>query len=838
MSIEDFRNTKTHRSGGPPPRPQSEAGEFDSVVLGIPYQIEAKIGRGGMGTVYRARQEVPNRLVALKLISGGRLDQEFQLRFKSEYEVLALMNHPNVAAVYDVGLTNSGESYFTMEYVPDSCNILEYCQGGNLSISERMNLFLQVCRGVMHAHQHAVIHRDLKPANILVHGGDPLVKIIDFGIAKQLESNELMHYQTRQGDLVGTPAYMSPEQLAGGKVLVDTRSDIYALGLILYQLATDLPPFDRKSMANMTYDACLRHFREVGPEPARERNATVSADLDAVIGKALAKDVEKRYATVEAFAADVQNILENRPVSARPRGFFYLAGKFLRRNRFRFVFSAACGAMLLAAFGLQWLHRQHQFARESAESLNDLMEAVQWTPNPNFISQGKELAALRQLEKDLNWPGREDRLKAKTHNTLGEVYFQLDQADFAIVHFKKALESDVGALDEHKTPVRIDYHLNLSRAYRAKGEVERAIAQARAAKKLIDNPAVTVQEAVVNVHLAAALSQSEEGAFEAENLLIRAIDVLRAVEGETHDDFLLGVGCLADLYQRQRKYSRAEVYYRIVLEKRPLVEGLSSPPLLSAQNNLAFCLRRQGRFDEAEALLRQSLAIRKDAFPERHPSVVRGMDSLGRLLLVTGEFEEAAALYRQIVAHLRAKGDCSGGLKMVNHLARALWAMQDYEGALAVLKDMLARCEGAANPDQRSLRTANILGQYQLECGMPRQALVTAFPFIAADDVQAPKKRLHVSRYIEARAFYEIGASDIALDLFYRLAAELTGDPMAEDELALRVHAYISLAQFAEGDRSGLPILQAYLAKIDAAENPKLVREIVQLLDNPPEPKF
>ena len=322
------------------------------------YKLLEEIGEGGMGVVYMAEQQEPvRRKVALKIIKPGMDTREVIARFEAERQALALMDHPNIAKVLDAGATDAGRPYFVMELV-HGIPITEYCDQNNLTTRERLELFVQVCQAVQHAHQKGIIHRDLKPSNMLVtlHDGVPVPKIIDFGIAKaidqQLTEKTLF---TGFGQMIGTPLYMSPEQAELSGLDVDTRSDIYSLGVLLYELLTGSTPFDQERLREAGYDEIRRMIRE--EEPPRpstristlgEAATTVSAhrktdpaklsqllrgELDWIVMKALEKDRTRRYETASDFARDIQRYLHDEPVEARPPTLADRLAKWCRRHR-------------------------------------------------------------------------------------------------------------------------------------------------------------------------------------------------------------------------------------------------------------------------------------------------------------------------------------------------------------------------------------------------------------------------------------------------------------------------------------------------------------------------
>ncbi|HRY46998.1 MAG TPA: protein kinase [Candidatus Paceibacterota bacterium] len=342
------------------------------------YKLLQKIGEGGCGVVYMAEQEEPvRRRVALKVIKLGMDTRSIIARFEAERQALALMDHPHIARVFDAGATETGRPFFVMELVR-GIRITDYCDQNNLSADQRLDLFVQVCHAIQHAHQKGIIHRDIKPSNILVtlHDGTPVPKVIDFGIAKATEQRLTdKTLFTEFQAFIGTPAYMSPEQAEMSGLDIDTRSDIYALGVLLYELLTGRTPFDARDLARAGLDECRRTIRE--QEPARpstrlatlthaELNTTaqqrrtdagrlihlVRGDLDWIVMKCLEKDRSRRYETANALATDIQRYLSNEPVMARPPSNLYRLQKLLRRHRGAFAATAGIAAVLVAGAGI------------------------------------------------------------------------------------------------------------------------------------------------------------------------------------------------------------------------------------------------------------------------------------------------------------------------------------------------------------------------------------------------------------------------------------------------------------------------------------------------------
>jgi WD40 repeat protein/serine/threonine protein kinase len=390
--------------------------EQPGIVIG-PYKLLEQIGEGGFGVVFMAEQQRPvRRRVALKVIKPGMDTRQVIARFEAERQALALMEHPNIARVLDAGATESGRPYFVMELVRGT-PLGEFCDQNRLTVGERLELFITVCHAVQHAHQKGIIHRDIKPNNVLVtlHDGTPVAKVIDFGVAKatgqQLTEKTLF---TSFAQMIGTPLYMSPEQAEMSGLDVDTRSDIYSLGVVLYELLTGTTPFEQERMRTVDYDEVRRIIREEEPAKPSARISTLNraattvsanrrsdpgrlrqlfrGELDWIVMKALEKDRNRRYETVAAFAADVQRYLEDEAVEACPPSARYRFRKFARRNKAALLTSAAIGVAVLVAVGSLVISNAQ--VRQEQKQAQQALEREQQTSYVQRIAlAGRELAA-------------------------------------------------------------------------------------------------------------------------------------------------------------------------------------------------------------------------------------------------------------------------------------------------------------------------------------------------------------------------------------------------------------------------------------------------------------
>lgn len=424
------------------------------------YKLLQQIGEGGCGVVFMAEQEEPvHRKVALKVVKPGMDTKNVIARFEAERQALALMDHPNIAQVLDAGATENGRPYFVMELVRGT-KITDYCDQSRMPTADRLELFIQVCNAVQHAHQKGIIHRDIKPSNILVATsaeGKPLPKVIDFGIAKATNGFRLTDKTvfTSFEMLIGTPAYMSPEQAALTSLDVDTRTDIYSLGVLLYELLTGSTPFDTKVLLKSGLDEIRRVIREVDParpstrlsrmngesltvvaqhrgsEPPRLIR-TIRGDLDWIAMKAMEKDRNRRYQTANGLALDVKRLLENEPVSACPPSKLYKFQKTVRRNRFLFTSLGIIATLLVVSLIVvsASLAKERQ-SRRKAEQVQQFLEEMLQGVGPN-VALGRDTAILREiLDQAVARLGTEltnqPPAEAELRSVIGSLYYQTGQ---------------------------------------------------------------------------------------------------------------------------------------------------------------------------------------------------------------------------------------------------------------------------------------------------------------------------------------------------------------------------------------------------------------------------
>jgi serine/threonine protein kinase len=628
-----------------------------------------QIGEGGMGVVYVAEQHQPvRRKVALKIIKPGMDSKPVVARFEAERQALAMMDHSNIARVFDGGTTPSGRPYFVMELVR-GIPITEYCDREKLSIPERLELFVLVCRAVQHAHQKGIIHRDLKPSNILVTviDGAAVPKVIDFGVAKATGGSltERTIYTAFQ-QFVGTPLYMSPEQADLAGVDVDTRSDIYSLGVLLYELLTGTTPFDQEIFRTAALDEMRRILREQEPPrpstrlsalgaaattvsanrkaDARQLDRTIRGELDWVVMKALEKDRRRRYETAGEFAADIMRYLTDQPVQACPPSAWYRFSKLARRNRATLVTSTVVAASLVLGTAMStWeairatgAERAADTARENESSARKRAEEAEKTARAEaekakaineFLVNDLLVRAEPGKNHDLSMPGQE---AAASRLTLREA---LDRA-----------AEKVGKRFRELPLVEAALRTTMSDTYDGLAAWTECRKQAAAALAIYEREKGPGAAETLNAVRRLGHALNHEGkSIEAEQMLRRSLDGLSHVLGEGPDT-LQAMHDLGWLYTEQGKFAQAEPLLAQALEVGRRVLGEGHPDTLDDMIDLARMYRWQGRWARGEPLLVQALEVARRALGEEHNVTVKAMFFLSRYYQADGQYPKAEQL--------------------------------------------------------------------------------------------------------------------------------------------------------------------------------------------------
>ena len=673
------------------------------------YRIIRLIDRGGMGEVYEAEQADPRRRVALKVVQSGLFSEDHRSRFHHEAQVLGRLRHPGIAQIYEAGTSDgsaSGRPYFAMELV-DGQPLLHFAETQKLDTRQRLELVAKVCRALHHAHQNGIIHRDLKPANILVESnGQP--KILDFGVARSTDADvQAVTVQTQIGQLVGTLPYMSPEQVLGDPAQLDTRSDIYSIGVITYELLTGRLPY---AVRDSVVHEAIRVIREDEPSRLGTLDRTYRGDIETIVAKTLEKDKERRYSSAAEVATDIQRYLNDEPIVASPPSRSYRARKFVQRNRWP-VAAASAGVLGLMVFAGSMTVQAGRIASERdranheaavSKRVSEFLTGLFEVSDPD-IARGREVTAREILDRgaaDIE-AGLADQpeVRAQLMATIGAVYYKLGLFPEAEPLYVEALEirRQVLGSDDAETLGTMN---NLGTLYMNQGrlaEAEPLYVAALAGRRNVlgsEHP-----DTLVSTNNLAILSRKMGRHDDAERLYTEALAAQRRILGNSHQDTARTMNNLSELFRIEGRLAEAVPLQEEALAARRQVLGDDHTETLSSVNNLAELMRMQGRFEEAGALHRDALVIKRRLFGDDNFDTAITVHNLACLDREMGNYEEANRGFEEaqrvfedslgpthpfvvenLVQHadlLRRAGDESGAARLEEHAAGITDATSD-----------------------------------------------------------------------------------------------------------------------------------------------------------------
>ena len=758
--------------------------EAAGTVIAGKYKLLQQIGEGGMGAVWMADQTEPvKRRVAVKLIRVERGNSATILaRFEAERQAIALMDHPNIAKLLDAGTTDAGQPYFIMELVK-GIPLTEFCDTHRLSIQQRLGLFQQICSAVQHAHQKGIIHRDLKPTNILVehHDDKPVPKVIDFGLAKATSGLQLTEHTmfTAFGSVLGTPLYMAPEQAKFNAVDIDTRADIYALGVILYELLTGTTPLTRDTMKKAAIDEMLKLVREQeAPTPSSRLSSTdsppsvaanrqsepdklgrfVKGELDWIVLKALSKERDRRYETANGFAKDIERFLNHEPVTAGPVTAVYRVKKFVQRNRGQVIAASLVLFALLAGI---------------AGTTVGFIEAKK---------QERLAVAARQAEAEGAEGERRAKLNAQANEKLAGDRLVQVEAEKAKADEEKQIAQAVKDFLQTKLLAQADTRAQADQLRRAGGPAAEAKFNPtirelldRAARELTPDKieANFPKQPLVQSEILRTVGGAYLGVGEAATgitFLTRAVELFKARLGPDHPNTLASVNNLALAYQAAGKRDLALPLLQETLKLFKARLGPDHPETLASMNNLAMAYQAAGKLDLALPLHEETLKLRKANQGPDHPQTLASMNNLAGAYHLAGKRDLALPLFEETLKLTKARlgPDHPDTLTGMNNLAQAYRAAGKNELALPLHEETLKLQKAKLGPDHPStlISMGNLALAYQnagkLDLALPlHEATLKLFKARLGPD--HPDTLMSMNNL--ARAYQAAGKLDLALPL-------------------------------------------------------------------------
>ncbi|HEY7641348.1 MAG TPA: tetratricopeptide repeat protein [Steroidobacteraceae bacterium] len=812
----------------------SQAGSFfnegptrawDSADRIGPYLLVRELGEGGCGVAYLAEQTAPvKREVAIKVIKLGMDTKAVIARFEAERQALALMDHPNVARVFDAGATSEGRPYFVMELVR-GIRITDYCNQSRLPVAERLYLFIQVCQAIQHAHQKGIIHRDIKPSNVLVtmNDGLPAAKVIDFGIAKATQGRLIDHtLHTEVDQIMGTPAYISPEQVEPGQAGVETRSDIYSLGVLLYELLTGRTPFDAHELAQAGIDRLRERLRTEEPlRPSRclnslddeqlrrisESNGTTATklvkqvrdDLDWIVMQCLEKEPARRYQTVRELMADIERYLRHDPVLARPPTMGYALRKLVRRNRIALagiVASLAFVAFIIAFAVLSALHarqiaaeRDHaEKERQNAQKVSNVTMNVFAIADPfqtfaNGVSGSALLdQAARSIERELrDQPAPRARLLV----ALGRAYSRRGEFRPAIGYLTEATQilSRMPGAEKEALAAMINLSLPLRTSGDLQGARETLVQAEQLARRYEFQQTRDYADLLLN---RARLSMFEGQIPAARTDLERSLHLYRTLVGPRAIEVAQVLTEQSQTFVWMDELVQAEGAAREAIAIYEETTPAMYPDRITCETTLAEVLYLQGRLDKSVPMLQDVLRKKVALFGPNNGDVVNVLDELAVASYSQGNLDKAERYSRDAIAKsVIVFGEIHSTTANVSTtLGRTLLTRGEYEEAETTLRQTLGVFAKTLPPDHQYIAsTEYLLGELLLITNRPKEAeIVLTASMNRWKRGDAPPWRAMRSANALGEALYREGRITEATKYLSESLRELSADPKADRE--------------------------------------------------------
>ena len=627
------------------------------------YQVIEKLGEGGMGVVFKARQEIPNRLIALKMLKAYPTARQRE-RFELETELLGRLKHPGIAQIYDAGWTDETPQrpWFAMEFV-DGLSLAKYANQNGLDRRARLDLLVQICEAIHHAHQIGIVHRDLKPANILV-AENQQPKVLDFGIARVVESDlQMVTMNTHSGELIGTIPYMSPEQAAGKRDKIDIRSDVYSLGLVGYQLLCGELPYD---VIDCPVVEAIRTIRETPPTPLSKHDRECAGDLDTIFLSALEKNPAQRYVSAWQFKEDIERHLRSEPITARPTSTRYKFKKFVRRNQLA-VAAGIIVAIALFAGGTvasyQWLRAENALvnqklatktAEDEAEKANlvsDYLIEMVMSASPH--DQGTELKVIDTVDQSVaniekQFADRPD-LAALAHQTMGRFYRHLSKLEQSEEQLRQAYQIKSRIYDEQH-PELMEAEFFLALVLKDLGRLDESEALLRTTLRKHKESYGIEDESTLEVLNHLALTWMQAGKLnEALSATQQVVEVSSELLGEEHRLTRGARSNVGLLLTQLKRYDEAESELRQTLEILKTTTGSDSSETVNAMQTLASVLLMQGKPGESQQMFEQVCSATEKRFGPNHADTLNVMRNMAFISMNLKDFGDAEKQIREVM---------------------------------------------------------------------------------------------------------------------------------------------------------------------------------------------